>query len=126
LSLLLHCFMLFEELIQQHRVHLLVSDCLRFSFFVEQYQGRVHPGYFLGDQTKARRVFWVALVVEGHWPERKDHFTGLAHGVNVPLEPCRGLHGTKLAGGVNKYRATRGGNVRTAYTADSSLRGTTT
>src|SRR5438046_4454703 len=114
--------MLFEELVEQHRVDLLVAHGEWFSFFVLQYQVRIHLCYFFSNQAKIGQVCLFALVVEGHWSKGKDHFTALAHGVNVLLVPCRGLDGTKLAGGVNKYRGTRGGNVLTAYTADSSFR----
>src|SRR5262249_16250689 len=77
--------MLFEELVEQHRVDLLVADASGFSFFVQYYQVRIHLCYFFSNQTPFGRVGHVALVMECHWSKRKDHFTGLVHGLNVLL-----------------------------------------
>ena len=61
--------MLFEKLIEQHRVHRLVAHRVRFSFFVGQHQRWIHLCDFFGNQTKLRRAFGVRLVVERHWSE---------------------------------------------------------
>src|SRR5437867_9158199 len=98
--------MLFEEFVEQHRVDLVVADGVGFSVFVHPYQGGIHLCYFFSNQAKLGRVGRVVLVVEGHWFERVDLFAGLAHRVNVLLEPLRGDADTKLAGGrVNRYVA---------------------
>ena len=57
--------MLFEKLVEQHRVHRVVADRVRFSFFIGQHQGRIHLRDFFGDQTKLRCFLGVAFVVEG-------------------------------------------------------------
>src|SRR5215831_1640674 len=101
--------MLFEELIEQHRVYCVVAHGVWFSFPVDRYQGRIYLCYFLSNQTSLWRIGLVVLVVEGHWLKRKDRFTALVHGIDVLLEPHRGDIGTKLAGGwVNLYGGTEG------------------
>ena len=120
--LFLHSFVLVE----QHRVDLLVADSVGLSFFVHQYQGRIHLCDFFSNQAKLGHVSFVPLVMEGHWFKRKDGFTGRAHGVNVLLEPRRGDPRTKLAVRVNNYWSIGAANGRTIYTADKNLRGSTT
>ena len=39
----------FEELVQQHRVHLIVAHAIDLSVFVAHYEVRVHVGDFFGD-----------------------------------------------------------------------------
>src|SRR5262249_28224121 len=66
-----------------------------------------------------------ANILEGHWSKRKDCFTGLAHGCNALLDPCRrGGRGTKLAGvKVNYYRGVGPrANVPSGNTADKTAR----
>ena len=41
--------MLFEELIEQHRVHLIVAHAVGLSIFVAHDEIRIHLGHFLGD-----------------------------------------------------------------------------
>jgi hypothetical protein len=102
--LFLHFVVLFQELVKQRRVDLVVPYAVAFSFLVQRYQEGINLCYFFSNQAKLRRTGLVTLVVEGHWFKRKDRFTGLAHGPNVFLEPLRGGVVTKLAGGgVNKY-----------------------
>ncbi len=101
--------MLFEKLVEQHRVHGFVADRVGFSFFVHCYQRRIHFCYFFSNQAKLGDVGLVVLVVEGHRFKRKNRFTGLVHGVNILLEPLRGdtTTNTELAGDrVNRYAAT--------------------
>jgi len=43
--------MLFEELIEQHRVHLIVAHAVGLSIFVAHDEIRIHPGHFLGDKA---------------------------------------------------------------------------
>src|SRR5437762_10762240 len=95
--------MLFQKLIEQHRVDVLVAHAVGFSFFVHQYQRRIDLCYFFGNQAKLRHVGRVPLVMERHWLKGKDRFTGLAHEVNVLLEPRRGDRGTKLTVWINQY-----------------------
>src|SRR5206468_5222563 len=95
--LFLDFFVFFEELVEQHRIDLLPADGVGFSF-LHYCQVRTHFCYFFSNQAPFGRL-GVVLIVEGHWSKRKDHFTGLAHRLNVLLEPRRRGRGTKLAGG---------------------------
>src|SRR5439155_5123905 len=117
--------MLFEELIKQHCVDLLVADGQGFSFVVQRYQGRIHLFYFFSNQAKTGRLGLVALVVEAHWSKRKDRFTALAHGFNVLLVAHRGGGGTKLVVRANDYVQSDGANGSTADTAEPDSRGST-
>src|SRR5262245_757752 len=115
--------MLFEELIEQHRVDLIVANAVGFPFFVHCYQRRIHLCYFFSNQTKLGDVGLVVLVVEGHRFKRENRFTGLVHGVNILLEPLRGdaSTNTELAGDrVNRYVATE--RATTENASDKGLR----
>src|SRR5262249_20293759 len=63
--------------------------------------------------------------MEGHWSQRKDRFTGLAHGFNVLLELRRGGYcDTKLAEAINNYELGRVvGDGPIPDTVDKSRRG---
>ena len=65
--LLLQLPVLFKELVEQHRVHLVVADGVGFSVLVHRDQGRVHPCYFFSYQAKLGRSALVVLVVERYW-----------------------------------------------------------
>ena len=115
--------MLFEKLIEQHGVDLLVADRVGFSFFVHCYQRRIHLCYFFSNQAKLGDVGLVVLVVEGHRFKRENRFTGLVHGVNILLEPLRGdtSTNTELTGDrVNRYVATE--RAITENASDKGLR----
>src|SRR5437867_10334248 len=117
--------MLFEELVEHHRVDLLVADGLGFSFFVQQYQVRIHFCYIFSNQAKTGQVGRVALVAERHWVKQNERFAGVAQGFNVLLEPRRGGYGTQLAGRVNEHKRRQCSDVRTEDTADEGFRGRT-
>src|SRR6266508_3207808 len=95
--------MFFEELIEQHRVHCVVAHGVDLAVLFAHHQVGVHRIHFLSDQTKLRRVFGVALVVEHHWLERQDRFASFVHWLDLLLEPARGADRAKLAGGVDQY-----------------------
>jgi hypothetical protein len=50
--LLLYLAVLFEKLVEQHRVHRFVADGLRFSMFISGDQDGVNLGHFLGNQPE--------------------------------------------------------------------------
>src|SRR6266508_5888277 len=95
--------MFFEELIEQHRVHCVVAHGVDLAVLFVHHQVGVHRSHFLSDQTKLRRVFGVALVVERHWLERQDRFADAVHRFNLLLEPARGADRAELAGGIDQY-----------------------
>src|SRR4029077_6002773 len=92
LLLPLHCTVLFEELVEQHRVHGFVADAVNFPVGVAHNQIGVHLFYLLGHQAKLRDAIWIKLVLvtEGHWIKRKDRFACIVHRFDCFLETCRG------------------------------------
>ncbi len=90
--------MLFEELVEQHRVHCVIPDGENFSLSVFDDQVWIYLLYFLGDQPELGCGCVVSLVVEGHWLESQDRFTALIHWFYVFFEPRRGSGRAKLAG----------------------------
>src|SRR5581483_6339538 len=116
--------MFFKKFVEQHRVDLVVAHGLRFSFFVAHHQVRIYLSYFLGDQTKAGRPFFVALVVEGYRLERQNGFAGLIHWLNVAFETPRRCNRGQLSSGIDSYSSHRGRVTRlVANTANVTGRG---
>ena len=46
--------MFLEELVEQHRVYLVVADAVGFSFFVAHHQVRIHLLHIFGHKPKLR------------------------------------------------------------------------
>ena len=89
-ALLFDFAVLFEELVEQHRVHRFVADSVDLAAFIADHQVRINLGDFLGDQTKFRPVRLISFVVEGHGLKREEGFAGLVHRFNVLFESARG------------------------------------
>jgi hypothetical protein len=53
---------LFEKLIEQHRVHHLVAHAFHLAFVIAIYQVSVHFFHFLGDQSKSERLDRIKLL----------------------------------------------------------------
>ena len=84
--------MFFEELIEQHRVHLVIAHGVGVSFFVERHQVGICFRHLLGDQTELPAPVGVVLVVEGNRLESQNGLAGLIHRFDIVLEsPRRGL-----------------------------------
>src|SRR5262245_36171359 len=98
--------MLFEELIEQHRVHLVVADAVGFSLLIMHHQIRIYLFDFFGDQSELRGTVRinVLLVAERHRPESKELFAGFFRGPDFFLEPFRGTDRAKLVIWVNQDR----------------------
>src|SRR5207249_8747970 len=92
--------MFFQKLVEQHRVDRVVAHGVNLALLVAHDQVRVHLGHFLGDQTKLRRVFSVALVMKRHRLKRQDGFAGSIRRFNLLFEPPRRAERAKLAVGV--------------------------
>ena len=58
----LHLAMLFEKLIEQHRVHRFIAHGVRFSFFVAGHQIGVHLLHLLGHEAELRDTLRVKLL----------------------------------------------------------------
>ena len=87
---LLYFPVLFEELVEQHRVYRLVSDRVNLSAFIADHQVRINLGDFLSDQTELGPVRFVSFVVEGNGLKREEGFAGLVHRFNILFESARG------------------------------------
>jgi hypothetical protein len=59
--------MLFQKLIEQHRVDVLVAHAVGFSFFVHSIKAGLIFATSSAIKAKLRRVGGVPLVVECHW-----------------------------------------------------------
>src|SRR6266404_2587558 len=84
--------MLFEELVQQHRVHRFVAYGVNLSLGVASHQIGVHLFHLLSDKTELWDALGIKLflVAEGNRPEREDGFTRPVHGLDCVLETHRG------------------------------------
>ena len=104
----LNCTVLFEEFVEQHRIHRVVANRIDPAFIVGYHQVGVCLGHFLGNQTKLRRASAVTFVVKRYRLERQDRFAGPFHRLNLVLEPARRASRAELAEvGHNDWR--RGG-----------------
>src|SRR6266576_4723658 len=88
--------MLFEELIEQHRVHLVIAYAVGLTLFIGHNQIRIHLGDLFGDQTKLRRAFCIPLVMERHRLKRQNRFTDSVHRLDLLLETALGSIGAEL------------------------------
>src|SRR5206468_8406158 len=77
--LFLDSFVLFQEFIEQHRVHCLVPHGVDFAILIAHHQLRIYLFYLLGYQPKLRNTLWIylLLVTESDRLQRKERFAGL-------------------------------------------------
>src|SRR5947209_5623191 len=102
--------MLFEKLVEQHRVHCLVAHAVGLAFFVAHQEIRIHFFHVLGHQSElwnALRVY-PFLVMERDWLKRKERFAGPLHWLNLLFEAPRRGGGAKLAVGINENSSSSG------------------
>ena len=95
--------MLLEELVEQHRVDVLVAHGRDFTILVLHHEVGIHCGHLLGNQTVLGPAVLIGVVFEGHRLERQNGFAGLVHRLNVVFEaPGRrgDAHDVKL---IDKY-----------------------
>ena len=87
----LHFAVLFEKLIEQHRVDLLVANRLGLSLRVAPHQIGVHFGYLLSDEAKGKRLRGIILpvVAEADRLQRVECFAGFVHRLDVVFIPAR-------------------------------------
>src|SRR6266576_833934 len=109
--------MLFEKLVEQHRVHLVVAHAVGFSLFVPHDQVWIHFFYLLGHQSELRcaRCVNFLLVTEGNRLKGQERFAGFLHWFDLLLKPRRGGKSAELTGIVDKDRgASSRGRVKDA------------
>src|SRR5437762_3260683 len=112
-ALLLHFAVLFEELVEQHRVHRLVAHGVDLTLLIASHQSGVHLFYLLGHQPKLRDALRVKVVfvAEGHRFERENRFTRLVHGLDLVLETLRGNYRAEVTTAIYNYPYTSGHSV---------------
>src|SRR5437016_284462 len=103
--LFLHCAALFEELVEQHRIHSFVAHSVNFPLCVAGHQIRIHFFHFFGHEAELRDAVWIKLVLvaEGHRFQRKDRFARLVHRLDLVLETSGGDGRAELTVGSNDY-----------------------
>src|ERR1700719_3279290 len=95
---------LFEKLVEQHRIHRFVTHSVNLPLGVAHHQVGIYLFHFLGHQPKLWNAFGVnlLLVTEGHWSQRQDCFTCFVHGLDLLLEAPRRGSGAELAVCIDK------------------------
>src|SRR5215211_1944284 len=84
----LHFLVLFQKFIEDHRVHLVVANAVRFSFLVARHEIRAYLFHLLGNEPKGERArrFYIRLVAKADGLEVVDYFAGLLHPFDLILE----------------------------------------
>ena len=87
-TLLLDFAMLFEELIEQHRIDCLVAYRVNFAFGIPSHEVGIHSCHVLSHKAKLRHAIGIKLffVAERDRFERQDRFTCLVHRLDLVLE----------------------------------------
>src|SRR5262249_8502494 len=90
--------MLFEKLVEQHRIHLVVAHTVRFSFLVAHDEVRIDLFDILGDESELRCACRIKLllVAEANWFKCKERFAEFVHWLDVFLITIGGSQGTEL------------------------------
>ena len=83
---------LFEKLVEQHRVHRFVAHGIGFPLVVASDEVRIRLFHVLGHESKLRDALGVKLllVAEGDWFERVNRFAGFVHRLDILLKTGRG------------------------------------
>src|SRR5947208_1789296 len=94
--------MLFEELVEQHRVHGVIAHTVGFSFLIADHQIGIHLFYVFSHEAEPRDAIWVDLflIMEGDWLQREDGFAGFIHWLDLVLETLRGGYRAEASGAI--------------------------
>src|SRR6266496_345967 len=78
----------FEELVEQHRIHLVVAYAVDFAIATARHEIRAYLFYVLSDESETTwtRRLNLLLVAETHRLKAVDYFAGLSHRVDLILE----------------------------------------
>ena len=99
--LFLDFFVLFKELVEQHRVDRIVAHLCNLAVLVAHHQIGIYLGHVFRNQTKLRRVFGFfgvsVLVMKRDRFERQDGFAGSASSMSKTAWRLRSWH-SKRAG----------------------------
>ena len=99
-SLLFNSAVLFQKLVEQHRVHCFVAHRVNFAILVANYQIRVHFFYFLSYQAELRDAIWIKLFLVAEGTGLSARIASLALSIGLiaslkraeddacPVDPC--------------------------------------
>ena len=112
--------MLLEKLVEQHRVHRLVTDRGDVALRVVGHQVGVHLRHLLGHEAELRdaQLVQLRLVMEGHRTQGQKSLTGSGHVGYVRFEPERGEKHAQLASVVHVTSASTRPNRLTGNSGD--------
>src|SRR5919204_1750434 len=110
--------MLFQKLVQQHRIDRVIADTVDLAFIVACDEVWIHLGYFFCDKAELWCRGFVALVIESNRSECQDRLTGLVHRLNCFLKAPRGTSCTELPVGI--YHHWYGVIVRRCHATNTS------
>src|SRR5437763_5027439 len=97
------CLVLFQKLVEQHRVDGLVAHAVGLTLLVANDQSRVDRFYVFSHESKLRDGVWVFLIMKGDRSQREDRVASVIHRSNIVFKAPRGRSGTQLTVRVNKY-----------------------
>ncbi len=97
--------MLFEELVEQHRVHRFVAHTVRLALVIASDQIGVHLFHLLGNEAELRDTLGVKLllVAEGDWFERENRFARFVNRLDRLFETLRGNDRPEVTLGIYDY-----------------------
>src|SRR6266404_2209220 len=91
--------MLFQKLVKQHRVHLVVADAESLAIFITRDEIRIQFFYLFGNESEASRTTWLdlCLVAETDRVELVYYFAGLLYRFDLVLETARRNQGAEFS-----------------------------
>src|SRR2546423_15130012 len=94
--------MLFEKLVEQHRVHRFVAHRVGLALFVASHQGWIDLFHVLSHKTELREAFGIKIVLvpEGHRLQGEDGLACFIHRLDCFLKAGRGCGRAKMTVGV--------------------------
>ena len=95
--------MLFEEFVEQHRVHCLIAHRVRLALVITRDERGADLLYLLGHEAELRDARRVKLVfiAEGHRFKRENRFARLVHRPNAVFETFRGDDRAEVTVGID-------------------------
>jgi len=104
---------LFEELVEEHRVHLVVTHAVGFSFFVAYHQVTIYLLHFFSYEPALRCAFWVnlLLVAESDGFKREERFARFVHRFDRLLKTLGGSRRAELIVRCNQNRHPTGSRL---------------
>src|SRR5882724_665851 len=109
--LLEESLMLFEKLVEQHRVNRLVTDTVGFTFLIANDQIGINGFHVLGHEPELRDGLCVLLVMKGDRFQREDRVARVIHRSNIVFKASRGRSRTELTVRVNNYLCSSRGEL---------------